>query len=305
MPDPLVIQCAITGSIDPDPERRPNLPSTPAAIVASALEAWRAGAAVVHLHAREPDGTPTQDREAYRLLVEALEAEGCEAIVNLSCGSAGGRAVRDERLGPLELAPGDGELRLRLDQLPRAALRGRPAVPAADGREVPRVRRAPGGRVLRHRARRPRAAAARRGPARRADGHAVRARRARQRRARERRDGRASAAHGPRRLALVGVRDRARAAAAERLLHPRRRPRAHRPGGQPLVSPRASARRTARSWSASSASRPSSTARSRRPPRRAPSWACTARADARPEAPGVSPCAAGPWPCRRRRRRCP
>ncbi|MEA2142592.1 MAG: 3-keto-5-aminohexanoate cleavage enzyme [Solirubrobacteraceae bacterium] len=105
MADPLVIQCAITGSIDADPERRPNLPATPAAIVDAALAAWRAGAAVVHLHARELDGTPTQDREAYRLLVEALDAAGCEAIVNLSCGSAGGRAVRDERLGPLELGP--------------------------------------------------------------------------------------------------------------------------------------------------------------------------------------------------------
>ncbi|HEV2774473.1 MAG TPA: 3-keto-5-aminohexanoate cleavage protein [Solirubrobacteraceae bacterium] len=105
MADPLVIQCAITGSIDADPERRPNLPATPQAIVASALEASRAGAAVVHLHAREADGTPTQDREAYRGLVDALREAGCEAIINLSCGSAGGRAVRDERLGPLELAP--------------------------------------------------------------------------------------------------------------------------------------------------------------------------------------------------------
>ncbi len=105
MTDPLVIQCAITGSIDPDPERRPNLPATPAAIVAEALAAWRAGAAVIHLHAREADGTPTQDREAYRELVDALRDAGCEAIVNLSCGSAGGRALRDERLGPLELAP--------------------------------------------------------------------------------------------------------------------------------------------------------------------------------------------------------
>jgi 3-keto-5-aminohexanoate cleavage enzyme len=102
---PLVIQCAITGSIDPDPERRPNLPATPAAIVAEALAAWRAGAAVLHLHAREEDGTPTQDREAYRALVDGLREAGCAAIVNLSCGSAGGRAVRDERLGPLELAP--------------------------------------------------------------------------------------------------------------------------------------------------------------------------------------------------------
>ncbi|MBW3607908.1 MAG: 3-keto-5-aminohexanoate cleavage protein [Actinobacteria bacterium] len=105
MADPVVIQCAITGSIDADPGRRPNLPATPEAIVADALAAWRAGAAVVHLHAREPDGTPTQDREAYRGLVDALHDAGCEAIINLSCGSAGGRAVRDERLGPLELAP--------------------------------------------------------------------------------------------------------------------------------------------------------------------------------------------------------
>lgn len=105
MTAPLVIQCAITGSIDPDPEGRPNLPATQGAIVAEALAAWRAGAAVIHLHARDADGAATQDRKAYRELVDALEEAGCEAIVNLSCGSAGGRAVRDERLGPLELAP--------------------------------------------------------------------------------------------------------------------------------------------------------------------------------------------------------
>ncbi|HVF79545.1 MAG TPA: 3-keto-5-aminohexanoate cleavage protein [Solirubrobacteraceae bacterium] len=105
MTAPLVIQCAITGSIDPDPERRPNLPATPESIVDSALAAWHAGAAVLHLHAREADGTPTQDREAYRGLVTALQDAGCEAIVNLSCGSAGGRSIRDERLGALELAP--------------------------------------------------------------------------------------------------------------------------------------------------------------------------------------------------------
>ena len=104
-PVPLVIQCAITGSMDPDPERRPNLPSTPAAIVAEALAAWRAGAAVIHLHAREADGTPTQDVEAFRVLVDGLREAGCEAVVNLSCGTAGGRAERDERLAPLALEP--------------------------------------------------------------------------------------------------------------------------------------------------------------------------------------------------------
>jgi 3-keto-5-aminohexanoate cleavage enzyme len=69
------------------------------------MAAWRAGAAVVHLHAREEDGTPTQDRAAYAALVDALLERGCGAILNLSCGTAGGRAARDERLAPLALRP--------------------------------------------------------------------------------------------------------------------------------------------------------------------------------------------------------
>lgn len=103
--DPVVIQCAVTGSAEADPERAPNLPSTPEAIVGSALGAWRAGAAVIHLHAREADGTPTQDVEAFRPLVAGLQDAGCDAIVNLSCGTAGGRFERDDRLQPLALGP--------------------------------------------------------------------------------------------------------------------------------------------------------------------------------------------------------
>lgn len=102
---PVVIQCAVTGSADADAAKRPNLPSTPDAIVASALAAWRSGAAVLHLHAREPDGTPTQDAGAFRMLVDAIRAEGCDAVLNLSTGTAGGRSVRDDRLQPLDLRP--------------------------------------------------------------------------------------------------------------------------------------------------------------------------------------------------------
>src|SRR5215213_6579894 len=98
--EPVVIQCAVTGSADADPEKAPNLPATPEAIVESALGAWRAGAAVLHLHAREPDGTPTQDRAAFEPLVDGLRTAGCDAIINLSCGTAGGRSVRDDRLQP-------------------------------------------------------------------------------------------------------------------------------------------------------------------------------------------------------------
>ena len=105
MGDPLVIQCAVTGSADPDPERRPNLPVTPEQIVEEALAAWRAGATVLHLHAREADGTPTQDRAAFALLVDGIRSAGCDAVLNLSTGTAGGRSVRDDRLQPLELRP--------------------------------------------------------------------------------------------------------------------------------------------------------------------------------------------------------
>jgi 3-keto-5-aminohexanoate cleavage enzyme len=102
---PVVIQCAVTGSADPDPRRAPNLPLTPGAIVDEAIAAWRAGAAAIHLHAREEDGTPTQDPRAYRVLVEGVRERGCDAILNLSCGTAGGRAERDERYALVELEP--------------------------------------------------------------------------------------------------------------------------------------------------------------------------------------------------------
>ena len=102
---PVVIQCAVTGSAGPDRERAPNLPLTPAEIVDEAVAAWRAGAAVIHLHAREEDGTPTQDVAAYRGLVDAILDRGCEAVLNLSCGTAGGRAERDERYELVSLEP--------------------------------------------------------------------------------------------------------------------------------------------------------------------------------------------------------
>jgi 3-keto-5-aminohexanoate cleavage enzyme len=105
MADPLVIQCAVTGSAGPDPEKMPNLPVTPDAIVEEAVAAWRAGAAVLHLHAREDDGTPTQDCAAFERLVDGIREAGCDAILNLSTGSAGGRSERDDRLQPLDLHP--------------------------------------------------------------------------------------------------------------------------------------------------------------------------------------------------------
>lgn len=83
----------------------PQIPLTIDAIVEASLSSWRAGAAIIHVHARTEDGTPTQDPEIFRELVRRIEGAGCEAILNLSTGSAGGRAEHDERVQCLHLQP--------------------------------------------------------------------------------------------------------------------------------------------------------------------------------------------------------
>jgi 3-keto-5-aminohexanoate cleavage enzyme len=104
MPEPVIITAAVTGSIA-SAKQSPHIPLTVDQIVEAAVESWRGGAAVVHLHARDERGTPTQDAAIYRVLVERIRERGCEAILNLSTGSAGGRAEPDERMGCLELRP--------------------------------------------------------------------------------------------------------------------------------------------------------------------------------------------------------
>ncbi len=100
----LIITAAVTGSIT-DRSKNPYLPVTGAEIAAAAVDAWRAGAAMIHLHARTADGTPTQDPARYADLVERIKAAGCDAILNLSTGSAGGRAGLEERMACLALRP--------------------------------------------------------------------------------------------------------------------------------------------------------------------------------------------------------
>jgi len=104
MSDAVIIQCAVTGSIGAA-GASPHLPLTPAAIADAAIEAWRAGASVIHVHAREEDGTPTQSLDRYREIVERIRASDCDAVLNLSTGSAGNRAHGAERYACLALRP--------------------------------------------------------------------------------------------------------------------------------------------------------------------------------------------------------
>ena len=74
-------------------------------IADAAVSAAQAGAAMIHLHAREAGGEPTQRLERYEALVDAVRSRGCEAILNLSTGSAGGRTFGAERYSCLDLRP--------------------------------------------------------------------------------------------------------------------------------------------------------------------------------------------------------
>jgi 3-keto-5-aminohexanoate cleavage enzyme len=102
--DPVIITAAITGSITSSASN-PNLPTSWDAICDAAVSSWAAGAAVIHLHARDEQGVPTQDAGIYKLLMERIREAGCDAILNLSTGAAGGRADADQRVECLTLDP--------------------------------------------------------------------------------------------------------------------------------------------------------------------------------------------------------
>jgi 3-keto-5-aminohexanoate cleavage enzyme len=70
----VIITCALTGGIH-GKEANPNLPEQPDEIVEQGVEAWRAGAAILHVHARNPDGSNTMDQAIYSELHERLCAE--------------------------------------------------------------------------------------------------------------------------------------------------------------------------------------------------------------------------------------
>jgi 3-keto-5-aminohexanoate cleavage enzyme len=78
----------------------PHVPYTPQEIAQAAVDAWRAGAAVIHLHARWPDGRPSQEASHFREIVDRIRAAGCDAVLQCSTGGAVGMSV-DERLGSL------------------------------------------------------------------------------------------------------------------------------------------------------------------------------------------------------------
>jgi len=100
----VIITCAVTGAIH-TPTMSPHLPITPDEIAEGAIGAAKAGAAVVHLHARMPqDGRPTQDPEVFKQFLPKIKAAS-DVVINLTTGGAPTMSV-EERLQPaLKLKP--------------------------------------------------------------------------------------------------------------------------------------------------------------------------------------------------------
>jgi len=98
----LIITAALTGA-EVTKELQPNLPVTPDEIAQAAFECYQAGASIVHIHARDGEGKPTQDYAVYKEIKEKIEAK-CNIIVQPSTGGAIWHTP-DQRLQPVELKP--------------------------------------------------------------------------------------------------------------------------------------------------------------------------------------------------------
>ena len=103
-PRKVIITCAVTGSIH-TPSMSPHLPVTPDEIAEAAIGAAEAGAAILHLHARNPeDGRPTQDPDVFMKFLPRIK-QATEAVVNFTTGGGPTMTV-DERMRPAaELEP--------------------------------------------------------------------------------------------------------------------------------------------------------------------------------------------------------
>jgi uncharacterized protein (DUF849 family) len=87
MRDKVIVTCAVTGSGD-TVDKHPAIPVTPEQIATAAIEAGEAGAAIAHIHVRDPrTGKASRDVALFREVVERIRASRSDIVINLSCGA--------------------------------------------------------------------------------------------------------------------------------------------------------------------------------------------------------------------------
>lgn len=101
---PTILTCAVTGTF-PTRAHNPALPVTPQEIADSCIGAAKAGAAICHIHVRDPQsGVPSMKLEYYREVMQRIRASGTELIINLTTGPGGRFIPSDDE--PAKAAPG-------------------------------------------------------------------------------------------------------------------------------------------------------------------------------------------------------
>jgi uncharacterized protein (DUF849 family) len=100
----VIITCAVTGAIH-TPTMSKHLPITPREIAEEAIAAARAGAAIVHLHARDPrDGRPTPDAALFQVFLPEINGR-CDAVLNITTGGGQNMTVQDRLVAALACRP--------------------------------------------------------------------------------------------------------------------------------------------------------------------------------------------------------
>jgi uncharacterized protein (DUF849 family) len=100
----VIITCAVTGSIH-TPTMSPHLPLTPDEVASQAIEAAEAGAAILHLHARDPkDGRPTPDPRVFMQFLPRIK-QATDAVVNITTGGGHGMTLEERLAAPLAASP--------------------------------------------------------------------------------------------------------------------------------------------------------------------------------------------------------
>lgn len=99
----LIITAAISGA-EVMKEHNPAVPYTVEEIVREAKSAYDAGASIIHLHVREDDGSPTQSKDRFKVVMDAIHEACPDVIIQTSTGGAVGM-TDEERLQPTELNP--------------------------------------------------------------------------------------------------------------------------------------------------------------------------------------------------------
>jgi uncharacterized protein (DUF849 family) len=104
MNEDVIVTCAVTGAGD-SVGRSPHVPVTPAQIAAACIEAAEAGAAIVHIHVREPaTGKAARKIAYYEEVVGRLRDSGTDVVINLTCGMGGDLYLDAD--DPARMAPG-------------------------------------------------------------------------------------------------------------------------------------------------------------------------------------------------------